>query len=83
MRIFAGSLSPEITEDSIREEFQKFGQVESVTLIKDRSTNVPKGFGFIEMPVLKEAEAAIAGLHGKELMGKAIVVNESRPKAPR
>jgi RNA recognition motif-containing protein len=83
MRIFAGGLSPEVTEDAIRDAFKAFGQVESVTVVKDRTTNVSKGFGFIEMPVLAEATAAIAGLHGKEMGGKALVVNEARPKGQR
>ncbi len=83
MRIFAGGLSSEVTEEVIRDAFKAFGQVESVTVVKDRATNVSKGFGFIEMPVLAEANAAIAGLHGKEIGGKILVVNEARPKGQR
>jgi len=83
MNIYAGNLSRDVTEDELREKFKAFGQVESVTIVKDRSNRVSKGFGFIEMPVQAEAEAAIAGLHGKEFKGRSLDVNEAQPRRPR
>ncbi len=59
---------------------EAFGQVESVSIIKDKFTGRSKGFGFVEMPTQAEAEAAIAGLNGKDLRGRPLRVNEARPK---
>jgi cold-inducible RNA-binding protein len=73
-------LSRDVTEDDLRAAFQVFGALDSVSIIKDRSNNVSKGFGFVEMSVKAEAEAAIAGLHGKEFMGRSMDVNEARPR---
>jgi RNA recognition motif-containing protein len=83
MRIFTGNISSEVTEENLRAAFQPFGTIESLTLMKDRVTNAPKGFAFIEMPAKAEADAAIAGLNGKDMKGKALVVNEARPKGGR
>jgi RNA recognition motif-containing protein len=83
MKMYAGNLSRDISEDELRKEFEAFGAVDSVTLIKDKFTGTAKGFGFVEMPVRSEAEAAIAGLHDKELKGRKMVVNEARPMADR
>jgi cold-inducible RNA-binding protein len=83
MKMYAGNLSRDITEDELKKEFAAFGTVDSVTLIKDKFTGTPKGFGFVEMSVRAEAEAAIAGLNDKELKGRKIVVNEARPMADR
>jgi cold-inducible RNA-binding protein len=83
MKMYAGNLSREITEDELRSEFAAFGTVDSVTLIKDKFTGTAKGFGFVEMSVKSEAEAAIAGLNDKELKGRKMVVNEARPMADR
>jgi RNA recognition motif-containing protein len=83
MKMYAGNLSRDITEDELRKEFAAFGTVDSVTLIKDKFTGTAKGFGFVEMSVRSEAEAAIAGLNDKELKGRKMVVNEARPMADR
>jgi RNA recognition motif-containing protein len=83
MKMYVGNLSHDITEDELKQEFAAFGAVDSVTLIKDKFTGSPKGFGFVEMPVRSEAEAAVAGLNDKELKGRKIVVNEARPKPDR
>ena len=83
MKMYVGNLSRDITEDELRKEFAAFGAVESVTLIKDKFTGTLKGFGFVEMPVKSEADAALAGLNDKELKGRKIVVNEARPMADR
>ncbi len=80
MRIYAGSMSNEVTEEDLRLAFEPFGQVESVTIIKDRHSGQSKGFGFVEMPSNDEAQSAIEGLNGQELKGKALIVNEARPR---
>lgn len=80
MKLFVGNLSRDVTDDDLRAAFQVFGTLDSVTIIKDRSNNVSKGFGFVEMSVKAEAEAAIAGLHGKEFKGQSMDVNEARPR---
>lgn len=83
MRIYVGNLSRDVTEDDLREAFQTFGRLDEVSIVKDRSNNVSKGFAFIEMPEKAEADAAIAGLHGKELKGRSMDVNEARPRTER
>ena len=80
MNIYVGNLPRQATEDEVREAFQAFGQVASVAVIKDRETRASRGFGFVEMPSREEAQAAIAGLNGTELMGSALSVNEARPR---
>jgi RNA recognition motif-containing protein len=81
MNIYSGNLSREVTEEDLRKEFEAFGQVESVNIIKDRFSGQSRGFGFIEMPHEAEARAAIEGLNGKELKGREISVNEARPRS--
>ena len=83
MKMYVGNLARDISEDEVKKEFAAFGAVESVTLIKDKFTGTAKGFGFVEMPIKTEAEAAIAGLNDKEIKGRKIVVNEARPMADR
>jgi len=80
MQIYVGSLPYEVTEEDLREEFGAFGEVASVNIIKDKLSGRPKGFGFVEMASKSEAEAAIAGLNGKTLKERTIVVNEARPR---
>jgi RNA recognition motif-containing protein len=80
MNIYVGNLSRDVTEEDLQKAFAEFGQVESVNLIKDRFSGEPRGFGFIEMPSKDEAEAAITGLNGQDLLGRAINVNEAQPK---
>ena len=81
MNIYVGNLSLEATEEELREEFKAFGQVASVSIIKDKYSGHSKGFGFVEMPARTEAQAAITGLNGKELKGRTLSVNESRPRS--
>jgi len=81
VKIYVGSLSHDVTEDDLRAAFEPFGPVESVNLAKDKSTGKPKGFAFVEMPDSANGGAAIAGLNGKDLRGRAIVVNEARARA--
>ena len=83
MNIYVGNLSREVTEDSLREAFEPFGQVESVNIIKDRFSGESRGFGFLEMPSKQEAEKAIEEMNGKDLMGRAVNVNEARPRTNR
>jgi cold-inducible RNA-binding protein len=78
--IFVGNLDFGATEDSIRGLFETYGTVERVNLLTDRDTGRPRGFGFVEMTDATEASKAIAGLNGKDLGGRAITVNEARPK---
>jgi RNA recognition motif-containing protein len=83
MRLYVGNLSKDVTKEDLQEAFAPFGQLDEVTIVKDRSNSVSKGFGFVEMPVKAEAEAAIAALHGKEFKGRSMDVNEARPRTER
>jgi RNA recognition motif-containing protein len=80
MNIYVGNLSNEVTEEDLKQAFEPFGEVESVKIIKDKYTNRSKGFGFVEMPSKAEGQSAIDDLNGKELKGKALNVNEARPR---
>jgi len=81
MKIYVGNLSYDVTEDDIRQEFAAFGKVESVSIIMDRYSGQPKGFGFVEMPSVSEVQAAIAGLNGKTLKERTLNVNAARPRS--
>lgn len=81
--IFVGNLSFGVTEDSIRSAFEAYGTVDRVSVVKDRDTGQARGFGFVEMNDDAEANRAINGLNGKELDGRAMNVNEARPKEDR
>jgi RNA recognition motif-containing protein len=83
MRLYVGNLDRDVTKEDLEAAFQAFGKVEEVSIVKDRSNNVSKGFAFVEMPEKTEAEAAIAGLHGKEFKGRSMDVNEARPRPER
>ena len=83
MRIYVGNFGFDTSEQQIREAFEAFGQVQEVSLIQDRDTGRPKGFGFVEMPTNAEAQAAIEALNGKEFTGRSITVNEARPRQER
>ena len=81
--IFVGNLSFTATEDAVRSMFEGHGTVERVSIVTDRDTGQPKGFGFVEMTNDAEAERAISALSGTELNGRALTINEARPKAER
>jgi cold-inducible RNA-binding protein len=81
--IFVGNLNFGATEDAVRSMFEAYGTVEKVNLITDRDTGQPRGFGFVEMSVNADADRAIAELNGRELDGRALNVNEARPKTDR
>jgi RNA recognition motif-containing protein len=78
--IFCSNLDFKMSEEELREEFERFGEVSSVKIIKDRDTGRSKGFGFVEMPETADAEEAIKELNGTQIKGREIVVNEARPK---
>ena len=80
MNIFVGNLSPDTTEEDLQQAFSAFGQVKNVTVIKDMFSRESKGFGFVEIQSKAEAQAAINGLNGTLLKGKALNVNEARPR---
>jgi RNA recognition motif-containing protein len=80
MNIYVGNLAYSVTEDDLRQAFESFGQVTSINIIKDKFSGQSKGFGFVEMPSADEARSAISDLNGKEFKGRALSVNEARPK---
>ncbi len=80
MNIYVGNLSRDVTEEELRQEFTAFGQVTSVSIIKDRYSGQSRGFGFVEMAEKAEAQAALTGLKGKVLKGRTIDVSEARPR---
>jgi cold-inducible RNA-binding protein len=80
MKLYVGNMSFDSSETELRKAFEAFGAVESVTIIMDRDTGRPKGFGFVEMSNDAEAKKAIEGLNGKDFMGRALNVNEARPR---
>ncbi len=83
MNIYVGNLSPEVTEEELRQAFEAFGQVTSVNIIKDRYTGQPRGFGFVEMSVDTEAQAAIDGLSETPLREQKLTVSKARPRTER
>jgi RNA recognition motif-containing protein len=80
MKLFVGNLSFQTTEDEVLRAFTPYGNVESVSILTDRMTGQSRGFGFVEMPDRTEAQNAINALNGAELNGRALNVNEARPK---
>jgi len=83
MNIYVGNLSYDMSEEALREAFAAYGDVSSAKILSDRETGRSRGFGFVEMPNQSEGEAAIAQLNGKEVGGRALRVNEARPREPR
>ena len=80
MNVYVGNLSYDLSEEDLKSAFEEYGEVTSAKIISDRYSGRSKGFGFIEMTSDDEGKAAIEGLTGKELAGRAIVVNEARPR---
>ena len=80
MKIYVGNLSYTVTEDDLRKDFEAFGQVTSVSIIKDKFSGQSKGFGFVEMASGDEAKAAIAALNGKDMNGRNLNVSEARER---
>jgi len=83
MKIYVGNMSYEVQEEDLREAFGKFGEIDSVTIIIDKYSGRSKGFGFVEMSSKEAGQAAIEGLNGKDLKGRALNVNEARPQEKR
>jgi len=79
MKIYAGNLPDDITEEELRQEFRAFGEVTSVNIMTDKYSGRSRGFGFVEMPSVSEGQAAIAGLNGKALRDQTLSVNAARP----
>ncbi len=83
MNIYIGNLSFETTEESLRQAFEGYGEVSTVSIVTDRYTGKSRGFGFVEMATKGEAQAAITGLNGQELDGQTLNVNEARPRTEK
>ena len=79
-RLYVGNLSYGTTDETLRQLFEGHGQVTSAQIIMDRDTGRSKGFGFVEMATDQEAQAAITALNGQQIDGRALTVNEARPK---
>ena len=80
MNIYIGNMSFNTTEDQLRQAFEAFGAVSTVNIIKDKYSGEPRGFAFVEMSSKDEAMAAISGLNGQDLDGRALNVNEAKPR---
>jgi RNA recognition motif-containing protein len=83
VNIYVGNLNFRTNDDSLRDAFERFGEVSSARVIMDRETNRSRGFGFVEMPDNSEGQAAINALNGADLEGRALKVNEARPREER
>lgn len=83
MKIYVGNMSFKTTEDGLTGLFSNHGEVEEVVIINDRETGRPRGFGFVTMTNDDEARAAIESLNGEEFEGRALNVNEAKPREPR
>ena len=81
--VFIGNLNFETSESDVRVTFEQYGQVTRVTMVTDRETGLPRGFAFVEMPNDEEAATAIADLNGRDAAGRALKVNEARPRPER
>ena len=79
MKIYVGNMPYGVTEEDLKQSFEAFGQVTSVTIIKDKMSGQSKGFGFVEMASAEQGQAAISGMNEKELKGRKLNVNEARP----
>jgi RNA recognition motif-containing protein len=80
MNIYIGNMSFNTTENQLRQAFEGFGEVSTVKIIMDRDSGEPRGFAFVEMAANNEAVAAISGLNGRDLNGRALNVNEAKPR---
>jgi RNA recognition motif-containing protein len=82
-KLYVGNLAYSVRDDSLMQAFSSFGSVTSAKVMMDRETGRSKGFGFVEMGSDAEAQAAINGMNGQALEGRAVVVNEARPREER
>ena len=83
MNIYVGNLSREATEADVESAFREYGDVKTVTIVKDRDTGQSRGFGFVEMSDRQAGQDAIEGLNLHRIVGRAITVNEARPREER
>jgi RNA recognition motif-containing protein len=83
MKIYVGNLSFSTTEDTLRSLFEAHGDVASASLVMDRETGRPRGFGFVEMNNDEQAKAAMGALNGKNVDGRDLTVNEAKPREDR
>jgi len=82
-RLYVGNLAYSIRDDDLQQQFAEFGHVASAKVMMDRDTGRSKGFAFVEMGTDQEAQAAIRGMQGRTIDGRALVVNEARPREDR
>lgn len=82
-KLFVGNLSFDTTENDLQDAFAAHGTVKEANLMMDRTTNRPRGFGFVTMGSDEEAQKAMAALNGKEMGGRALTVNIARPREER
>jgi hypothetical protein len=80
MKLYVGNLSFRTTDDQLRSTFEQYGEVASASVVMDRETGRSRGFGFVEMSNDEEAKAAINALHGQQLEGRNLTVNEAKPR---
>jgi RNA recognition motif-containing protein len=83
MNIYVGNLSFDATDEDVRQAFGQYGEVDEVNIIRDRETGRPRGFCFVQMPKDEEAKAAIEGMNLQRIAGRAVTVNEARPRTER
>ena len=82
-KLYVGNLPFSATEEELRSLFSQYGEVHSVSVISDRETGRPRGFGFVEMPNDEEARKAIAGMNGQSIAGRPVRVNEAQAREER
>lgn len=80
MNLYVGNIAKEVTDEDLHEAFAKYGEVSSAKVIRDKFSQLSRGFGFVEMPNNREADAATKALNGNELKGSRIQISEARPK---
>jgi RNA recognition motif-containing protein len=83
MNIYVGNLPFGMSEAELRQTFEAYGQVDSASIIKDKVSGKSRGFGFVEMPSSEEAQTAIKEQNGKDMNGRALTVNEAKPRTER
>lgn len=83
MNLYVGNLPYSVTEEDLKDAFSEFGELTSVNIIKDKYSGQSKGFGFVEMPDNSDADKAIKALNGSQLKGRAIKVNQAKPRGDR
>ena len=83
MKIYVGNLPYSVTNEDLLDMFKEYGDVEEATIIMDRESGRSKGFGFVDMPNNSDSDRALKGLNGTQLGGRALVVNQARPRESR